>query len=73
MSVTTTLLSAAIKQTEAAFEAVIAIRFGLYENDADLTQISYELDDIRLRLEAKLESVTSTDVESREEQLELGE
>ena len=71
MSVTTTLLSAAAKQVEAAFQAVIAVRFGLYHNDTDLAEIAWELDEIRKRLEVKFESVTKESPQS--EQLELGE
>ena len=73
MSVTTTLLSTAVKQIEAAYQAVVAVRFGLFYNDAELTDIAWRLDGIKKRLEAKLESVTSTKVESNQEKLEFGE
>ena len=70
MNVTSTLLTAAAKQVEAAFQAVIAIRYGIYHNDTDLAQIAWELDDIKQRLEAKFGSIKDS---NRPEQLELGE
>ena len=66
MSVSSTLLNAAAKQVELAFQAVIAVP----STNDELAQIAWELDEIRLRLEGKVES---SRVEPRQQQLELGE
>ncbi len=50
MSVSSTLLSAAAKQVELAFQAVIAVP-GMSD---DLPDIAYRLDGIRKELEAKV-------------------
>ena len=71
MSVTTTLLSAAVKQTELAFQAVIAVRYGLHINDTELADIAWRLNGIKEELEAKFESVRKR--QPKQEQLELGE
>ena len=70
MSVTTTLLSAAAKHIEQAFQAVLAVP----EKDEAFAYIAWELNEIKNVLELKVETIkASRDDSPRQEKLKLGE